>query len=386
MIIVCTTFLWMQILRPFFVGVFSCFRDCLASCSCGWLHNCSVGKIFAVCNVYFAADVPNYPAELVKEKKLAKRLIKRAKDLEPKLGRLDLFAEKRVEDRRRALEKELARVNDEITSVDDVQYEDIEAIREMMSSLEDEIRGAIDIASWQEQAIMLTFMFVFVLMLIALTRGDDVYYQSKANTDTLLKEPWVQTDPLHSRGFKEINSMEEVGRWGSVLIDTLYDDVKCNIAGTFAEGSCRPEWENQTTVQRVNDWNIGFMNTTFVRVTVQPSCYIPNEQDRFVGGAPYLWSSTGGENCVFNDCFQKALEKDGVCRNSQGEQLLTASLPFYQGFTTAPEHYNYSIPGKLGPYGLHGGITVSLGRTKSEAQYMLKALQNDLWFTKNSAA
>lgn len=404
----CVGGLWGMCLKPFFVGITSCFMDCLKSCDCG-IRCPPISKLCAVCCICLAAK-PDTPEKLEKdmgkEKKRKDRLLKRSKKLIRTLESKDPSGA-----------ENLKRVNEGVVSVfanyekreqDDkeqggeahvVTIEEIEPIREQNTLLEEALEELEEEAGLREKLCMLSFMGVFVLMLITMTRGEDTYWVNKATLDPAIGETWVVQKPMRLSGFKDIDSMDEVGEWAQTVLATeLYANPHCRHDGTIPGYSidsdipwsmCNNVNDTMQKVQRLNTWNIGFLNTTFVRVTIQPACFVANKESRWKAGSPYLRSKAMADSCAGASCYVTAKKKEGTCHDSAGEVINEEKYPAsLQQFSDASRksYYNFSKAKMLGAYSMLGGFVVSLGNSLEEAESMLATLTSDLWFSKNSAS
>mmetsp|Transcript_32562 Transcript_32562/g.60726 ORF Transcript_32562/g.60726 Transcript_32562/m.60726 type:complete len:376 (+) Transcript_32562:1-1128(+) len=121
------------------------------------------------------------------------------------------------------------------------------------------------------------------------------------------------TDATHEK-LTIFDSVTHVG-WqpgrNTIKVQTLSDEFAANWRrlATSTERWCPSSETPVQLLQTINQWNIGFLNTTFVRITVQPACFHNNTDPRWRPAASYLRSAEEKEACADQDCFVKAWEK-----------------------------------------------------------------------------
>jgi len=242
-----------------------------------------------------------------------------------------------------------------------------------------------------ELAIMGVFLSTFIGMMILLVSMGDVYLLQESSLQPALDKAWDTPGTLRTTGFKGIQSFEDVGQWAFISIMDLYSRVECrkypDPNSLYPGQPCPNAANDMQMVNTVNKWNIGFLNTTFVRVTIQPACFTNNPEGRWEKGYRFLRSKAQSGSCSGSPCFDKALEEEGTCLNAVGEEVNPQNTYVHNSVGTNFEiPYNYSEAGDLGPYDKTGGFTVSLGTTSTECSTMLYNLMEDRWFTKNSVS
>lgn len=235
-----------------------------------------------------------------------------------------------------------------------------------------------------ESVLMVVFFIVFMWFVTDLQRGEESYWVSEAT----LKQRSVQQ-------FDSIVSFEQVNFFLEELIGDLYTEIECaeddegsiSLLGT---STCNNENNTEQRVPVINDWNHGFLNTTFVRATITPTCFMP-VANTTRGSIEQFARYTPAVDCTTNPlCNQIFFEME--CLTADGSANMSDFLgsPGFPMLRTAnystPVTYNYSKPGELGPYQLTGGFPISFGTTRSEAIEMLKNLQFDHWFTRDTTA
>lgn len=401
-LIVCVGGTWTMCIKPFLLGIMSCFMDIIRGCDCG-IRCPSPKRVLAClpCAKGGDMDKGKLNKEMVKEDRRGKKLMTKSKKLIEKLSKTDPKKSDQMKDMSHKVngllddyKKRLSDAQKDASQPFEADKQDVEELRDALTELEDGISEAEESATIQERLCTLMFMVVFVLMLIMMTRGEDSFWVTKATRNVVTGETWILQKPLRKAAFSDIESMQEAGDWASkVLVDELYAHPACRVSEGTATPDNLAECDNgnkdMQLVQRLNNWNVGFLNTTFVRVTVQPACYVDNVESRWVGGTPYLRAKSMDGACAWKNCFAAALAAESECKNAAGRVIDKEKSRVSSYFTTDPtkkQYYNYSAPAFLGPFGLLGGFAVSLGTTKESAKSMMETLSSDMWFTKNSAS
>ena len=132
------------------------------------------------------------------------------------------------------------------------------------------------------------------------------------------------------------------------------------------------------------DWNVAFLNTTFVRLTVQPACFVATGS-KWAEGQPTL-RKTPDVACWDSICTEVFNQEP--CRSADGD-LLSSSLQDAINRSLLPESFTFAYDAphsSLGPFRMLGGLAFSLGASKEECQYILGLLEENRWFSQNSAS
>jgi len=237
---------------------------------------------------------------------------------------------------------------------------------------------------------MIVFMAVWITLMTLQGRGVDSFLASKATLqESALDVMFSRDDNLKS--FDSIHTFADVKPWAEAAIVGLYNNPTCaeqtaSGASWQSDADCNSANNSQQLINRISNWNIGFLNTTFVRLTVQPACFVATSS-RWASGSPTLRRTPNVEcwNSVCTDVFSHEL-----CRTADGQILDTASLSMAVNLTSQlPEtfKFQYDVPSKdLGPFRMLGGLAFSLGVTAAQCQEMLSLLDADRWFSENSAS
>ena len=211
-------------------------------------------------------------------------------------------------------------------------------------------------------ATMLTFMAVWIVLMTLLGRGEDSFLASQATLRrTALEATFYKNES--AKGFDDIYTFQDVKKWADTAILGIYDDPVC-----IQNGAWNTSCSDVQLLNRVAEWNIGFLNTTFVRLTIQPACYTEAEQTAI--GLMTLRKTTNVEcwDSVCTDVFSSP------CRTSWGHELLLSNIS------------EYDAPRSLGPFRQLGGMAYSLGLSRSEGQELLRKLDEEDWFSPNAAS
>eukprot|EP00929_Paragymnodinium_shiwhaense_P119873 TRINITY_DN91784_c0_g1_i1.p1 TRINITY_DN91784_c0_g1~~TRINITY_DN91784_c0_g1_i1.p1 ORF type:complete len:1763 (-),score=337.97 TRINITY_DN91784_c0_g1_i1:482-5770(-) len=238
-----------------------------------------------------------------------------------------------------------------------------------------------------EFCLMLAFMANFIQLMTFLTRGPASYRFAEATLGQITNVSWESSFPQRVITFADISSFEDVAVWSKEAVigvrqAGLYSDTQClygNSSFTPHDGDCSGATTSEQTVQRVNKWNVGFMKSTFVRMTVQFSCYVDNPDPKFSSGYPRIRDpDLPTAPCSGTDCTSLSFNGDSIredCLNVDGERL--ESWIERKGFRMLKA-------GKLGPKGLRGGYAVSLGASASTALESITELLQSGAFTRNA--
>lgn len=236
---------------------------------------------------------------------------------------------------------------------------------------------------------MIVFMAVWITLMTLQGRGVDSFLASKATLQESALDVMFSTDD-NLKSFDSIHTFADVKPWAEAAIVGLYNNPTCAeqtaSGGSWeSDAGCNSANNSQQLINRIANWNIGFLNTTFVRLTVQPACFVATSS-RWASGSPTLRRTPNVEcwNSVCTDVFSHEL-----CRTADGQILDTASLSMAVNLTSQlPEtfKFQYDVPSDLGPFRMLGGLAFSLGVTAAECQEMLSLLDADRWFSENSAS
>jgi len=265
--------------------------------------------------------------------------------------------------------------------------------------------------------LQLLFMLIFVIFMNLQSRGAESFENGMATSYSTRTAEWVQRNPSRIDTLEEVSVMEDVLPWAKTMLAALYSTPYCarwprgldvfewqrwdrtetvltfyspngsmNITypnvTDFLTTDCDNTMDDQQLVNVVRGWNIGFLNTTFVRITIQPACYEPNYDSTSSDVMPYK-RITPNTKCSETDCTSSSALEGKSCLNSVGEPIDFTNFPIG---LDPPKTYNYSKPGDLGPYGLHGGIVVSLPSRVDAMWDMISRMDHDGWFSRNSAS
>eukprot|EP00927_Polykrikos_kofoidii_P015684 TRINITY_DN17007_c0_g1_i1.p1 TRINITY_DN17007_c0_g1~~TRINITY_DN17007_c0_g1_i1.p1 ORF type:complete len:1457 (+),score=287.55 TRINITY_DN17007_c0_g1_i1:398-4372(+) len=241
------------------------------------------------------------------------------------------------------------------------------------------------------QILMLVYMINFIVLMYIQTRGRESL-NFATTTQRILKN--VTWDIAHSGGtYDSIRDFRDVSAWAKSSVMELYGDTYCETRdGSYvAVENCDSAHPHQQLIQRVNKWNIGFLQTTFVRVTIQFNCFKENEDKKARPVYEYVKQDSCKGNCFLTsdltpcasrDCTTslfKSNKKDLLpeCLNSRGES-----------FKTMIERTGRIIrtPGSLGPHRGHGLLAFGLGTTKTQALESLRQMEEDNFFTSDVAS
>lgn len=241
-------------------------------------------------------------------------------------------------------------------------------------------------SGWAE--ILCTFaLWVNTVCFLALqVRGEACFETAQAVVTQPLEEKWVNEKAYGVEDFSSIKTFEQVRQWSHLAIEGLYKKTKCAVSKnasytllpTGGPEGCNNTQDDQQLVQIINNWNIGFMNTTFVRLTIQPACFVPPSQAKWEKGFPFE-RMTPDIACAADDCSSVLAQYN--CQSPDGTSISPGGVQGSTGFDA------FTPPNtKLGSYQLRGGFVNSLGTTQQEAQQILTRLYQDNWFTSRSAS
>ena len=236
-------------------------------------------------------------------------------------------------------------------------------------------------------ATMVSFMAVWICLMTLQGRGIDSYILGRTTLSHSTLDIMFSKDD-HMRAFDQINTFSDVKTWADTAIAGLYDSPVCAESGASqwtSSSGCSSISNSQQLLNRIANWNIGFLNTTFVRLTIQPACFVATEA-RWASGSPTLRKTPDVE--CWNSVCTEVLSTES-CRTADGNTLNTQSLANTINASGVSDTFSfgYDNPGtNLGPFRMLGGLAFSLGVTKEECQEMLALLNESRWFTENSAS
>mmetsp|Transcript_22037 Transcript_22037/g.48940 ORF Transcript_22037/g.48940 Transcript_22037/m.48940 type:complete len:1773 (+) Transcript_22037:56-5374(+) len=272
-----------------------------------------------------------------------------------------------------------------------------------------------------EFLLLVVFMLIFVIFINLQSRGAESFENGMTTSLASRTSEWVQPDPARVDTLSDVRTMEDVLPWTRTVLAELYDSpfcaqyprtdeesmtlnawrseaaetpvcapATCAINATFPNFTdtlsglnfCDNVLDDRQLVNTVGGWNIGFLNTTFVRITIQPACYENNYDPTTRAAVPYL-RVTPDVLCSESDCTSSEALDGKSCLDADGESI---DMTNFEIGLDPTKIYNYSKPGDLGPYGLHGGLVVSLPPGRGAMWAQMAALTFDNWFSKNSAS
>lgn len=217
---------------------------------------------------------------------------------------------------------------------------------------------------------MLIFMVNFIMFSQFQVRGVATYTMRQSTLYPALNSEWVTDNPKRNMMFDNLSSFEDVYPWLKASIKPLYRHPACayynasDKSGYLVPGEiCDSELRDRQLVQVVNGWNIGFLRTTFVRLTVVPSCFEQNAAATWSDAYPMVRKGPTISSVT-----------DNTCLTSGGEVI---NLEEFWG--------NWSEKGGLGPVDMKGGYAFSLGVTEQQCEEMAEYLFEHRVFTKNTA-
>eukprot|EP00438_Fugacium_kawagutii_P036754 Skav205310 [mRNA] locus=scaffold3444:93925:96786:+ [translate_table: standard] len=226
-------------------------------------------------------------------------------------------------------------------------------------------------------------MATWICLAVLHSRGLDSYLTKQATLTSVLDGVFYKDNDM--KVFDQINTFSDVKAWAETAIVGLYESPVCAESTTSGaniwtnSAGCNSASDSQQLLNRIADWNIGFLNTTFVRVTIQPACFVATHA-QWASGLP-LQRKTPEVEC-WNSVCTEVLSTE-PCRTADGNILDAASLA-----SIAPEMLSsgYEARNKLGPFRMLGGLAFGFGVTKKQCQHMLALLDDKGWFTQNSAS
>jgi len=239
-----------------------------------------------------------------------------------------------------------------------------------------------------ELLTMVMFMVVWVMMMALQSRGEAAFLTSQVTLHDAVRHVTWDGPGGAREEYKDIHSFAGVQRWTNTAIVGLYSQPACatklNDKYQVVEAAdCSSDSDNsQQLIQQIKTWNIGFLNTTLVRLTIQPACFVPNPDKTWAEGMPTL-RKTPDTVCASAVCTD--VLEDEECHTSSGRRLKKSDLDTYVSSNPIP--YDFAEPNKdLGSAGMLGGFVFSLGNSEQECKDMLRMLDEDGWFSQNSAS
>eukprot|EP00931_Biecheleriopsis_adriatica_P003779 TRINITY_DN105539_c0_g1_i1.p1 TRINITY_DN105539_c0_g1~~TRINITY_DN105539_c0_g1_i1.p1 ORF type:complete len:1627 (-),score=332.39 TRINITY_DN105539_c0_g1_i1:145-4959(-) len=248
-----------------------------------------------------------------------------------------------------------------------------------------------------EFASMLAFMVNWIMLMTLQARGSESYLLNRVTLhqnalDVKFEAQGFGAKPIWGE-YDSIEDFEAVKLWADKAIVGLYEDPACAVEDSDGiikietsqtpNFQCNNSIDGQQLLNRISFWNIGFTNSTFVRLTVQPACFVENPTEQWRKGSRTLRKTRDG-TCAEMVCTE--ILSNEACHTADGRLLDTASLNNLASEMN-PTHYNFAAPEtELGPYNLLGGYAFSLGVTKQQSQETLELLKKNYWFSKNSAS
>eukprot|EP00397_Hematodinium_sp_SG-2012_P002015 GEMP01002021.1.p1 GENE.GEMP01002021.1~~GEMP01002021.1.p1 ORF type:complete len:1462 (+),score=214.31 GEMP01002021.1:120-4505(+) len=198
-------------------------------------------------------------------------------------------------------------------------------------------------------SISYLFIFIYAVSLQARTMESNMLLQ--ASLRPVEDATWFREKPGRIMEFETIRTVEDIYGWAITTFTEFYADCSSN---------CVP---------RINYWNRGFLDRTFLRLTMQHACFTNNT--KWKKGYPVVREleplGPASRNC--EDIYARILKYDN-----------------YVGVTNPDIKYNFTEKGNLGPYRADGGFVVIFGLTESEAIQKLDQLLADKWFSQNTVS
>jgi len=261
--------------------------------------------------------------------------------------------------------------------------------------------GGID----NECVLMIFLMLVFTVFASFITNGEEVYLVSQATLHSkTLGVVWKPEGLSRMEDFTDIRTFEQVEEWSRSFLKEMYANTQClvyvngsgiyhsmNIEGAIAT-SCDNKNNWNQLVQRVETQNTGFLNTTFVRLTIQPACFVSSTGRRWSDGSPYVRATPKLEECASTRCTDVLSQQS--CRTADGMSLAMSEISNITVKSTMDSTnisdrvtYNFSAAGTdLGSYNMNGGFVFSFGNRPEDCLEKLRYLSEDGWFSQNSAS
>eukprot|EP00438_Fugacium_kawagutii_P036753 Skav205309 [mRNA] locus=scaffold3444:61548:64196:+ [translate_table: standard] len=237
---------------------------------------------------------------------------------------------------------------------------------------------------------MLAFMVVWIFLMTLQGRGFASYTVGQTTlANSALDVMFYKDNDM--KVFDQINTFSDVKTWAETAIVGLYDSPVCAESTTGGASiwtnstGCDSASDSQQLLNRISDWNIGFLNTTFVRLTIQPACFVATDA-KWAPGSP-LQRKTPDVECWNSVCTQVLSTEP--CRTADGNILDAASLANTINASSVSDTFSFGYDSAnidIGPHKMRGGLAFSLGVKKEQCQQMLELLNESRWFTENSAS
>jgi hypothetical protein len=268
---------------------------------------------------------------------------------------------------------------------------------------------SVDRLEKYESLVMVTLMSVFLYGMSIILRGEEVYYGMQSSLRPTGDSGWYNMNPLREMDFNSIQSWQDVYDWAhETFVNDYYleQNMRCGVKSPTSrrlhylakeEGACDDTREGTSRpLHLVRDKAISFMDTTFVRLSVQHACFNQHPSARWRQGYPYVRrpgvQSPGGDLSM--DIFAVAgSRKPGACSNFDGatynpEEYLRAYFrdPELAIFDTESEVdlAVYMVAGNVSTYQQQGGFAIPLGIKRTDAAKRLMRLYEDRWFSQNT--
>jgi len=236
-----------------------------------------------------------------------------------------------------------------------------------------------------EFSVMTALFANYLVFMFFQTNGNYNFNLSESVRHQLDSVSWTEQDPHRHATLDQVTTMEGVYYWVNATLPVLYGDPECMTDpatyGTEDVATC--DWSDDTMqlVNKVASWNHGFLNTTFLRLTIQYTCFRVAGDDRFSTSPAHNRMENPNDICATSDCNSVL---DEACYTSDGTLIDVENMAV--GGTGSQYNYNFSNSGDLGSYEMNGGFAVSFGQTLEEAQSRLNELVNDKWFSRKSVS
>jgi len=199
------------------------------------------------------------------------------------------------------------------------------------------------------------YLLIFLLAVSLQVRSRESNSLAQASQRSVEDATWWSTDePRRMMEFEKIRTVQDIYGWANITLREFYDDCP-------ARGPCVP---------RIKHWNRGFLNTTFLRLTMQHACFTENAFSDWKKGYPIVRSA---DDTLTLD--------SGTCKDFFDDTAVSARSAITG---KSGETYRFVPPGKLGPYGADGGFVIKFGLHETDALAVLNNLYTDEWFSQNT--
>jgi hypothetical protein len=250
-----------------------------------------------------------------------------------------------------------------------------------------------------ESVVMLLLMMVFLYGMGIILRGEEVYYGMQSSLRPTADSGWYNMNPLREMDFDSIQSWQDVYDWAhETFVNDYYaqENMRCGVRGEDSkrlhyiakqEGVCDNTRDGSTRpLHLVRDKAISFMDTTFVRLTIQHACFSQHPSARWQNGYPYVrrpgvQSPSGSIFSPTGSGYTELLENSGLLGSRRPEACLNFDGATYDH--GSPEEYlrqyfkdpelaifdtdtdvnlaMYMVPGNVSTYQQQGGFAIPLG-------------------------